>query len=267
MKKVIALLLVLVLALTLCACGKSQAVKDVESAIKAIGEVSLESNDAILKAERLYDNLTDSEKAKVENKAMLVEARFAYDRFYNDKVYSIAKEAYELLCEAEKLYCYQVKNLYDTGTFGKNNNLSIMDDGFCQKLADATSEYVNYPKLTETEIQDALELYCEDFQVSGNIDADMLVCMNVFLKGMFYVREYYPLVMVEDAGALLLELDETYKDEKYYPVLVEYRDFVATGETIKMTFGGKLSALLDGYRAYQADGSQYQAKLSPMFVD
>lgn len=82
MKRVISLVLVLIMCLTLCACGKSQSVKDVEEAIKAIGEVSLESNDAILKAERLYDNLTDSEKSKVDNKAMLVEARFSYDRFY-----------------------------------------------------------------------------------------------------------------------------------------------------------------------------------------
>ena len=40
MKKAIAFFLALVMALSLCACGKSKEVKEVESAIKAIGEVT-----------------------------------------------------------------------------------------------------------------------------------------------------------------------------------------------------------------------------------
>lgn len=264
MKRGISFVLVLVMCLSLCACGKSQAVKDVEQAIDAIGEVSLDSNDVILKAERLYDNLTDSEKAEVANKALLVEARFTYDRFYNDKVYSIAKKAYELLCEAEKLYCYESGNMHRAGEFGKTNKMGILDNEFCKKFADATMDYQNYPKLTEQDVRDAIDYYYQEFNTSGNIEADMVVCMNIFLQGMYDVRNYYPYDLVQEAGALLQELTDTYKDEKYYPVLVEYRDFVATGHTIKMK---NIHKLLDGFVEYQSKNSQYEAKIAPMFAD
>lgn len=267
MKRAISFLLVLVMCLSLCACGKSQSVKDVENAIKAIGEVSLDSNDAILKAERLYDNLTDSEKSEVENKAALVEARFTYDKFYNDKVYDIAKEAYELLCEAEKMYCFIMINWRNAGLFGRKNSLSIRNKDFCKNIAGASDKYQDYPKLTEAEVQDALEVYCEYYNVLEDKTADQFVCMNVMSSACWVTRGYNPRETIEAAGILLIELEETYKDSKYYPALAEYRDFVTTGEMAFSSFNGDFDTFLDSFREYQSGNSQFALKLSPMFAN
>ena len=62
MKKLIALLLIVSIGLSVCACGKSEAVKAYEVLVNEIGDVSLESKDAIVAAEDAYDNLLDEEK-------------------------------------------------------------------------------------------------------------------------------------------------------------------------------------------------------------
>lgn len=75
MKKIIALLLVLAMCFSLCACGKSEAVKNVEGLIEAIGEVTTESENAIIAAEEAYNALPEDEKEKVENYAVLTTAK------------------------------------------------------------------------------------------------------------------------------------------------------------------------------------------------
>lgn len=78
MKKIIALVLVMAISLSLCACGKSQAVQDVEALISAIGEVSLDSKEAIDAAQQAYDALSAEEKAQVANLSLLLDGQNAY---------------------------------------------------------------------------------------------------------------------------------------------------------------------------------------------
>lgn len=78
MKKLLSLLLAFGLMLTLCAC-KSQEVKDAEALIAAIGEVSSDSEAAIVAAEAAVSALSDDDRGSVENAALLDEARAAYD--------------------------------------------------------------------------------------------------------------------------------------------------------------------------------------------
>ena len=80
MKKVISLFLVIVMCLSLVACGKSEAVKAAEEAIAAIGEVTVDSGEAIANAEKYYNILTDAEKAEVENRMALVDAKEAFEK-------------------------------------------------------------------------------------------------------------------------------------------------------------------------------------------
>lgn len=80
MKRIISLLLVLALCLPLCACGKSKAVSNVESLIGAIGEVTVDSEAALVEAEEAYKVLTEKEKEAVENYADLVSARTVLDK-------------------------------------------------------------------------------------------------------------------------------------------------------------------------------------------
>lgn len=83
MKKIISILLALCLCIGLCACGgnsePTEPVKSIEAQkadelILAIGEVSLEKESAVLAAKAYYDTLTDEQKAKVENNAILESA-------------------------------------------------------------------------------------------------------------------------------------------------------------------------------------------------
>lgn len=78
MKRILSLLLVLVLALSLCAC-KSEEAKNAEALIAAIGEVTPDSEAAIIAAEEAYAALTDDDKASIENLAVLTAARTACD--------------------------------------------------------------------------------------------------------------------------------------------------------------------------------------------
>lgn len=80
MKKAVIFIVSIVLCVSLCVCGKSEAVKSAEDAISAIGEVSVDSGDAIANAEKLYGILTDTEKEKVENRLTLVEAREQFEK-------------------------------------------------------------------------------------------------------------------------------------------------------------------------------------------
>ena len=75
MKKLVPAVLVMAAVLCLGACGKSSAVKAVEDSINAIGEVTVDSKDAIKAAEDAYAALSDSDKSKVENYGTLTAAK------------------------------------------------------------------------------------------------------------------------------------------------------------------------------------------------
>ncbi len=94
MKRFLALLLVLAVVLALCACGESAdnpepteateesaspAARQLEEQIYALGEISLDSKDAIEAAEAAYEALSAVEKEQVRNIAILQAARFSYD--------------------------------------------------------------------------------------------------------------------------------------------------------------------------------------------
>lgn len=95
MKKILEITLTCMICIfMLTGCGKSEAVKDAEEAIEAIGEVSIDSGDAIAAAEKLYDALTDKEKAEVSNYLSLTEARETFDILEHEQV--VADYLYDL---------------------------------------------------------------------------------------------------------------------------------------------------------------------------
>ena len=78
MKKICCLVLCFALCFSLCAC-KSEAVKNAEAAISAIGTVSLDSKDQITAAEELYNALTAEEQGQVGNYGVLEAALETWD--------------------------------------------------------------------------------------------------------------------------------------------------------------------------------------------
>lgn len=78
--------------LFLTACGE---VGQVEKLIDAIGEVTVESGDAISNAQDAYDALEDEDKQKVENVAILTDAHEQYTLALKEKDYNDANVAFE----------------------------------------------------------------------------------------------------------------------------------------------------------------------------
>jgi len=58
----------------LSGCMKSEEAKLVDDTILAIGEVSLDSEDAIIKAEILLNNLDEKTRKQIENETVLIDA-------------------------------------------------------------------------------------------------------------------------------------------------------------------------------------------------
>lgn len=196
MKKITALVLAVILCLSLSACGKSEAVKNVEAMIDALGEITLESITSIRNAEEAYAALTPEEQAKVKNYELLTAA---IDRYYEfvlvGKWYDTyiwigdVKENYErpayLVLNAdmtgiecgdggiEDAITWSVKNRNLEIQFESGNMLSfpiieeqgkIVLDGFSNLLMeDDYFDYLNdiflVVDLSEVDINDYLELY------------------------------------------------------------------------------------------------------------
>ncbi len=78
MKKALSLILAFVLCLSLCACGKSKEVKNVESLITAIGEITVDSGEQIASCRAAYDCLSEEDKQDVNNYDLLIKAEEKY---------------------------------------------------------------------------------------------------------------------------------------------------------------------------------------------
>ena len=102
MKRIVSWLLVVMMSCSmLIGCGKSAGVKTAEEAINNIGEVTLSSKDAIDTATRMYEILTDNEKATVDNRATLVTAKAQYEKLVADEEARIAAEEEKKRAEEE----------------------------------------------------------------------------------------------------------------------------------------------------------------------
>ncbi len=84
MKKVLCIAFSVMMILVLSACGTSKEAAQVDDLILSIGEVGLESDEAIIAAEDAYNALLDKDKADVEHYLELKEAKLAFE----NKLYS-----------------------------------------------------------------------------------------------------------------------------------------------------------------------------------
>ena len=93
MKKTILILLILALCCSLAACGESPELSAARQQIDGLGEVTLDSGEAILAAEKAVEALTPEERAKLENAETLAEARAAYDALVEEAERAAAEAA------------------------------------------------------------------------------------------------------------------------------------------------------------------------------
>lgn len=117
MKKVSVMMIVLLFVVTLCSC-KSKEAQAVDDLILAIGEVSLESEESIIEAETAYQALTEKDQEKVENYAVLNDARKEYDRLAEEERQELVDTMFELIdnsfgtgkMEAAEGLCHELLN-------------------------------------------------------------------------------------------------------------------------------------------------------------
>ena len=82
MKRLISIILVVVICSALCACGVSENAKACEELIAKIGTLTLNSEEAIIEAEKAYNALSEDEKSKIAESAKKLEG---YRKEYNEK--------------------------------------------------------------------------------------------------------------------------------------------------------------------------------------
>ena len=163
MKRVISLALVVALCLSLCACGKSQAAKECEELIAAIGEVSIDSKDAIEAAERAYSALTADEKDSISASGAILND--ALDAYYLE----CCKLIFGTLNDAHKIVSQLGDDLYAIGNATKNNfNFGSEKLNFLKYMLSKVN--IN---LTEDEMRQGIESTVEGHNLLNGYDADL----------------------------------------------------------------------------------------------
>ena len=297
MKKIISLVLVFVMCLSLCACGKSEAVVNVEKLISAIGEVSLESKIAIDEAQKAFDALSTDEKADVENYFVLVESHDTFKQLEAIEEQRLLEEAEEAKkTNAKEVYeniksAWTIANQVGTGIYnvwhGWVYEKEEMSSGGLQFFADKASlsledivegfaarNYVN-EQFAKTgiywiEISDADKEFYRDATVKAfekASKAKQYAGMSDVLWGTVYsfMLDGY----IDGAQTLLesakQELKELPADYEYYSAL---KDFYTTTSAL-VDFCGSPSGSLDQYKVllndYRKEARDYMNDLDFVF--
>ena len=297
MKKVISLVLALAMGVLLCACGKSEAVVNTEGLISAIGEVSLESKDAIDKAQKAFDALSADEKAEVENYFVLVESMDTYKQLEEAEKqrlleeaekakFSISKEAYNSIKTAWTVAERIGDDLYNVwhGCVWEKDDLSSKG---LQFFVDKTSlsmeevlegcaarNYINEQyaktKITWNEIDEEMKQFYRDATVKAfekasrtgqyaAMDDSLWSIVNAYkLNGMIYETQE----LLETAKQAMKELPEDYE---YYQ---ELKGFYTTASAL-IDFCASPSGSLNQYSTllndYRKEARDYMNELDFVF--
>lgn len=259
-KKSICLILALVMCVSMCACGKSKAVKAAEDAIVAIGEVTVDSGDVIANAEKLYGILTDEEKAGVENRLTLVDAREEFEALKGELVYKNAEEAYEKLKNIAELCVDGMDAVYGAWYFGIYEADDTTDSSFCYEMS------LEVPGFTETELEEAVSSLGEDIGFGEELTimlarSDWQYCLWIVEEAISIRGDYATInTYMEDAEKILQELTEEYDDYTYYPKLKDYyaaiKSYVEFFSSPSCSFNQLVSTINDyenGIRTLESD--------------
>ena len=187
MKKIVALILALSMVFALCGCGKSETVKEVENAINQIGTVTISSKNAIEKAERLYNILTEKEKEQVENRIALSEARAQYNKLAEQEqarkraeeeqknALTDMEKAAVNCCQYLKDACYnsdsfQIKEITGVIHYNYSNRFCFKIEFTCMNTAGGYSKELDYMCASKSEVFDlggmGANLYYKDWDKS-----------------------------------------------------------------------------------------------------
>lgn len=255
MKRIIALVLIFLMCLSLCACGKSEAVVAAEEAIAAIGVVTVSSGDAIANAEKLYGILTEAEKAEVENRLTLVEAKEEFEKVREKIVYQNAKEAFEKLKKVSELCVTGMDAIYGAWYFGIYDaedaysfdyELSLETPGFTSEEIKAARNSLDISEyLAGADWQYSLWIIQEAITARGDYDT---INSNM-----------------AEAERVLQKLTEEYDDYTYYPKLKDYYASIKSYVDFFTNPSGSFKQLADTINNYENGIRTLESDVSFLF--
>ena len=201
-RNILLFVLAFCLTLTLCGCGKVDALIE---QIDLIGDVTLQSGDAIQAAEAAYAALNEKQQAKIENYSILQDARTVYDRIRSvanlidaigvvtlesENAIIAAENAYNALNKTEqaKIQNYEILpsarvslveamieqfNLFDGVTLQSGDAIQTAEAAYAALNEDQQAKIENYSIL-----QDARTVYDRIRSVANLIDAIGVVTLE-----------------------------------------------------------------------------------------
>lgn len=266
MKRVLSIILLLAICLSLCACGKSKDATECENLINAIGEVSVDSKEAIETAEKAYEALTEKEKESIaESMVILEDARSSYIFELSKMAYQNINSAYDIthkfgsdLYEACFLVAYQSQKLQNSNTVKYlASEVQYLNEEELQKglaFVLANNKYKeDWYELSEEQQNHYIELA---IQYEGDDFFDQTNCL--FITTWSVIRAYElngrtaeARGYLENAQSYMRELSDKYSDYKHYPNLKGF--FAMTGSYLDVCCDSGLS-----FTQYKEVKNQYE---------
>lgn len=209
MKKITALILAVILCLSLSACGKSEAVKNVEAMIDSLGEITLESIEAIRTAEAAYAALIPEEQEKVKNYETLTTAR---DRYY------------ELALVGE--WCYTRVDLYNLPSNYDRVDMILNEDMTGTDMVGTVQEFAAQWSVTDSRLTMNGEGIYNSYDV---VEKDGKIFLKIPDIDMEYMRRDDFHAMLDDAF-LVVDVSEIDLNEYFGFSIYENIEVDAWGE-------------------------------------
>lgn len=275
MKKGISLLLVFAMCLSLCACGKSKAATECENLINSIGEVSMDSGEAIALAEKAYTELSEKEKESIsESASRLMESREKYILLLSKAAYNNIAKAYEItehICsdvyEAWRLGSQEGQRVVDEGIGLLASKISLSEDEVALGVGidSAHRDKIDWSALSDQE----KEIYIEDaVALVKKLPADWVYNVCLYSVIYFYgecgqLEEAYNYLNLSEEP--MRELSEKYSDYEHYPNLKGY--FTTTGSYLDACVSPRLSfnQFKDVINDYKKEARDYVNALDVVF--
>lgn len=292
MKKLFALLLVFAMVLPMCGCGKSKAVANVEGLISAIGEVTLDSGEAIASAQKAFDALSSDEKSDVENYYILVDSQAAFQEMEEERLLDEAKKAQ--VAQGKEAYAnikfaWQIVEQAGSGIYGVWHGW-VWDK---EDVSRGIPFFVDETNLSETDIVEGLaarnytlinagnniswlELDSKNkqdyrtytIQVFEKASKSKQYCdMNDALWGTVYAYQLNGMMddaqkSLEEAKLLMKGLPEDYE---HYPVLKAFYTTTSALYDFCVSPSGSLTQYAELLNEYRKEASDYMNDLDFIF--
>lgn len=280
MKKVISMIVVVAVCLQLCACGKSEAIRKCENLIHAIGDVTVDSGDAIETAQMAYRSLTEKEKESIADSAIILEdARSAY-------IFELSKMAYQNVCSAYDITHKFGSDLYNAwyvatheSEYLQNRNtiqyllaeVQYLDEADLQKglaFVLAKNKYhENWYELSEDQQNDYIEL-----AIAYNGDDFFNETNCLYITSWSIIRAYelngqtaQAQEYLDRAKIYMLELSEKYSDYQHYPNLKNFFTMTSAYLDVCCDSGLSFSQYANTKNQYEKEARNYMNDLDFIF--